>query len=236
MRNRDKLPDSFVVAIDGPAGSGKSTMAKLLAKELGCVSIDTGAMYRSVTAKAIDAGVSPADERAVAEIAGSTDIEFRRDGDIQKTFVDGVDFTERIREPDVNEHVSTVAANPAVRERMVAIQRRMGSRGRVVMEGRDIGSNVFPDARFKFFLVADDSVRAGRRLKEMEEAGRKATGDQVLENIRARDAKDSAREYAPLTKPDDAVEIDTSDLSVDSVLRKMIEIIFSSLGGDAQRA
>ncbi|MBI5815543.1 MAG: (d)CMP kinase [Nitrospinae bacterium] len=227
------LPSRLVAAIDGPAGSGKSTLAKLLAEKIGGVYIDTGAMYRSVTAKALDSGVDPKDEYAVGRIAESIKITFHRDGAVQKTFVDGADFSERIRRPDVNASVSIVAAQKPVRDKMVALQREMGRHGRIVMEGRDIGTNVFPDADFKFFLVADDRVRAYRRLKEMETQGHRLNHGEVLANLRERDAIDSGRAEAPLAKAADAMEIDTSHLSIDEVLQKMLQIILFRLGGHA---
>lgn len=224
------LPESFVVAIDGPAGSGKSTMAKLLAGAIGGVTIDTGAMYRAVTAVALERGVVPDNEAAVAEVAASLRIGFERSGEGQKTLVDGKDYTARIREPDVNGAVSTVAANPAVRRMMVDLQRGMGKSGRVVMEGRDIGSNVFPDAMFKFFIVAGDEVRAERRKKEMKEAGHGVSKEDVLRNIRERDRVDSSRAAAPLIKPHGAHEVDTSNLNIDEVLQTMIDFMVS--GGE----
>lgn len=227
MTRRDGgLPENFVVAIDGPAGSGKSTMARLLAERIGGVYIDTGAMYRAVTARTLDTGDDPADEEAAARIARSIRMEFVREENGQRTIVDGEDLTERIRRPDVNDNVSIVSAHPAVRRAMAALQRRLGERGRVVMEGRDIGSNVFPGAMFKFFLVADDAVRAERRLKDFEKAGVKTTHGRVLENIRERDRIDSGRAASPLVKPPDAVEIDTTRLGVDEALNIMIERIF----------
>ena len=218
-------PSRFVAAIDGPAGSGKSTLAKLLAEKIGGVYIDTGAMYRAVTARALDAAIAPSNESAVGEIADSINIEFKREGALQKTFVDGVDFSARIRQPDVNASVSIVAAQSAVRKRMVALQREMGKHGRVVMEGRDIGTNVFPDADVKFFLVADDTVRAKRRLAEMDAKAANVNHDTVLANLRERDAIDSTRAEAPLRKAEGAVEIDTSDLTIDQVLQNMLKII-----------
>ncbi|VAX14968.1 Cytidylate kinase [hydrothermal vent metagenome] len=232
MLDLSKFPDNFIVAIDGPAGSGKSTLAKRVAEKIGGVMIDTGAMYRAVTAKALDLSLDPADEKAVGKIAESITIEFQRDGHAQRIIVDGADYTARIRDKDVNERVSEVATYPSVRQRMVALQREMGKTGRIVMEGRDIGSNVFPDARFKFFLVADEKVRAQRRMLEMNRAGIEASLAQVMENIKARDKTDSERKDAPLIKPPGAVEIDTGHLNIDEVLARMIQFLVSG-GGQA---
>jgi cytidylate kinase len=224
------LPENFIVAIDGPAGSGKSTLAKRMAEEIGGVMIDTGAMYRAVTAKTLDLNLDPADEKAVGQVAESISIQFNRSDQTQQIFVDGADYTLRIREKEVNENVSAVAAYSSVRTRMVALQRKMAEKGRIVMEGRDIGSNVFPDARFKFFLVADENVRAKRRKLEINSAGMEASHEQVLENIRKRDKTDSERQNAPLIKAPGAIEIDTSHLNIDGVLSTMIESLVS--GGD----
>lgn len=229
MKSLKDLPERFVVAIDGPAGSGKSTIAKLLAEKIDGIHIDTGAMYRSVTAKALDSGINLSDPDAVGKLAESTNIHFERSGSGQKTFIDGVDSTARIREPDVNDHVSTVAAYPEVRRIMVELQREMGRHGRVVMEGRDIGSNVFPDADFKFYLNANSVIRAERRLLDMGALGHEVSKEEALASINERDMKDSSRESSPLMKADDAVEIDTSHLNIDDTLQKMIKRLVSKL-------
>ncbi|VAX16229.1 Cytidylate kinase [hydrothermal vent metagenome] len=219
------FPSRFVVAIDGPAGSGKSTLAKELAQYLKGIYIDTGAMYRSVTALVLDEGVSPSDEKSVGQVAESISIAFKRTTEKQHVFVNGADFTSRIREKDINENVSIVAAQKKVRDCMVGLQRRLGKGGRVVMEGRDIGTNVFPEARFKFYLVASDEIRAERRVKEMKESGIMASHEGVLQNIRERDRLDSTRDNAPLIKAEGAIEIDTSFMSIDEALQKMIHNI-----------
>lgn len=227
MTPPDKFPDNFVVAIDGPAGSGKSTMAKLLAHAIDGVYVDTGAMYRVITALTLDSSTDPADEEAVLKIAKTVRIKFEHDGEKQKTFAGGINFTARIREPDVNEHVSTVAEHPAIRDLLVDQQREMGKKGRIVMEGRDIGTNVFPDAKFKFFMTADDNVRAKRRLKEMGGTSHTISKNSVLKNIQDRDKKDSERANSPLLKAKEAVEICTTDLTIDEVLQTMLKRLVS---------
>ena len=221
------LPASFIVAIDGPAGSGKSTLARLLSEHLGAVMIDTGAMYRAVTALALDAGADPHDQTAVARASEGMKLEFIPGEQGQRVIVNGRDWTRRVREADVNAAVSHVAAHPVIRERMVELQRAMGTHGRVVMEGRDIGTHVFPGATFKFFLTAGDHVRAGRRHAELTDAGMEADAGAVLTNIRDRDRIDSSRAAAPLRRAPDAVEIDTSNMNVDEVLQRMLALMVS---------
>jgi cytidylate kinase len=220
------LPDRLVIAIDGPAGSGKSTMAGLLAEKLDAVKIDTGAMYRSVTALMLDAGLDPSDQKAAEQTAKAMDVAFRRDGGTQKVIVNGTDLTARIRKPDVDASVSIVSAHPSVRQRLVEIQRKMGAEGRVVMEGRDIGSHVFPDADVKFYLTARDDTRAKRRNKDLAAQGTSALHEDTLEGIRSRDRIDSSRSASPLAKAEGAVEMDTSDLTIDEALGKMLKITF----------
>lgn len=222
-----RLPASFVVAIDGPAGSGKSTMARMLAETLGAVMIDTGAMYRAATALALEAGVDPHDEAATARVSEGMSVEFIPGPHGQRVMVNGADWTRRIREADVNAAVSHVAAHPVIRERMTELQRAMGRHGRVVMDGRDIGTHVFPGAAFKFFLVASDRTRAGRRHAELADAGMAADAGAVLNNIRERDRIDSSRAAAPLRRAPDAVEIDTSNMNVDEVLQRMLAFMVS---------
>ncbi len=228
MIDPDSLPDRLIIAIDGPAGSGKSTIAQKLADALGAVRIDSGAMYRAVTARAIDAGIDISDQRAVVELAEKISIKLLHDP--QKVIADGADLTKRIREPDVNAVVSQVSAIDGVRKAMVSLQRKIASMGRVVMEGRDIGSHVFPDADIKFYLTADEATRTQRRKQELESFGQKVTYEQVRENIANRDRMDSSRASSPLTKPDDAKEIDTTDLVIDEVLDKLIEWVVYRCG------
>ncbi|HJM83387.1 MAG TPA: (d)CMP kinase [Nitrospinota bacterium] len=229
--DRDKLPHSFVVAIDGPAGSGKSTLAKLLAKEINAKVIDTGAMYRSVTAIAMDSGIDITNESAVVKKTNSVEIVFRSYADGQKVIVNGQNYTERIRDPIISDTVSIVASYALVRAKMIEKQREMGSTGRIVMEGRDIGSFVFPKAEFKFFLLANDEIRARRRMTELKNAGIEASIEEVLRNIKDRDRLDSSRISSPLVKADGAVEINTSNLNIDEALSRMLDCIFSGGGG-----
>jgi cytidylate kinase len=204
-----------VIAIDGPAGSGKSTVARALAARLGLDYLDTGAMYRSVAFAAIQRGVDPDDDDAVGALAASVDIAV---GD--KVIVDGVDATLEIRGPEVTRAVSAVAANPAVRKEMVRRQQEWAAvHDGGVVEGRDIGSVVFPDAELKVFLTAQDEERARRRSQEVLELDY----DQVAADIARRDHVDSTRTASPLTKAPGAVEIDTSALSVDEIVDQVMQ-------------
>ncbi len=223
MINNIQIPDRLVVTIDGPAGAGKSTLAKLLAKKIDALFLDTGAMYRCVTAKALAVGIDvKKDESAVVKIAEAIDIGFEAVEGGQSVFVDGADYTKVIREPRVNDNVSHVAAIREVREKMTRLQREIGLEGRVVVEGRDTGSVVFPGADYKFFLTANADVRAGRRVLEYEAGGGKVGLKEVSDNIMERDRLDSSRKVAPLVKPDGAFEIDASNLTIDEVLTKMV--------------
>lgn len=202
----------MVIAIDGPAGSGKSTVAKAVAVRLGLDYLDTGAMYRSVAFAALRGGVDPEDGEVVGNLARNVDLEIDATG---KVTVDGVDATIEIRGPEVTRAVSIVAANPAVRTEMRARQRQwVAKRGGGVMEGRDIGTVVFPDAKLKVYLDASPEVRAARRSKEVSDL----SYETVATDLARRDALDQNRTHDPLRTADDAVVIDTSDLSVDEIV------------------
>ena len=204
-----------VIAIDGPAGSGKSTVARLLADRLGLEYLDTGAMYRAVTFAALRRNLDPADAAPVASLASRVDLNVTDDAVV----VDGVDATIEIRGPEVTRAVSVVAANPEVRSEMVSRQREWARRrGGGVLEGRDIGSVVFPDAHLKVYLDARPDVRAARRSKEVSDLDYET----VAADIARRDALDQGRDTSPLTRAGDAVEVDTSDLTIDEIVALLV--------------
>ena len=214
----------IVVAIDGPAGAGKSTIAKLAAEKLGYAYIDTGAMYRSVTWKFLQTG-REFDEAFISELANTMIIEFKPEAKINRVFVDGTEVTEAIRTPEVTAIVSRVAAIGAVREAMVEQQRRMGEIGGILMDGRDIDTVVFPHAQLKIFLTASVEERARRRYKEMVEKGQQVELAQLQEDIAARDKQDSERAISPLRQAEDALLLDTSDMSIAQVTDKILQLV-----------
>lgn len=195
------------IAIDGPAASGKSTVAKLIAKELGYTFINTGAMYRAVTWYTLQQGVAPADTAAVEALLPGIPLSFGKDGATSTVVFEGRVLTSELTEQRTNENVSTIASIPAVRALLVEKQREYNTREAVVMEGRDIGTVVFPDTKFKYFVTASEEVRAARRAAEG-----------ITDSIAERDKKDSQRACAPLKKADDALLVDTSDMSIDQVV------------------
>jgi cytidylate kinase len=205
----------MVIAIDGPAGAGKSTVARAVADALGMTYLDSGAMYRCVALAALRAGVDPEDVEAVGRVARAVEIGFAG-GRVE---LDGADVSAEIRTPDVSEVASRVAANPEVREAMVERQRAMIERGRYVAEGRDIGTVVSPDARLKVFLTATNAERARRRAAESG-----AAVDDVMAEQEQRDSRDAEREHSPLRPADDAVELDTSSLRVDEVVERVVAL------------
>ncbi|MFA7078714.1 MAG: (d)CMP kinase [Syntrophomonas sp.] len=213
------------IAIDGPAGAGKSTLARALAARLGFLYIDTGAMYRALTWKALQQGIDLNDPASVYSLASSLDICFQKQANLQRLICDGEDITELIRSPQVSAEVSKVAAHPRVREIMVKKQQLMARAGDVVMDGRDIGEQVLPDARFKFFVTADLEERAQRRVLEMERQGYEINNESIIQDMRNRDQMDSAREIGALKILPEAIVIDTTLRSASEVLAQILSII-----------
>tara|TARA_B100000745_G_scaffold23479_1_gene15731 strand:+ start:597 stop:1253 length:657 start_codon:yes stop_codon:yes gene_type:complete len=212
----------MIVAIDGPAATGKSTSAKLVAQKLGFTYMDTGAMYRCVTLSVLRNHIALADEEALQLLIQEMDIHFDKRDDKLVVRLDKEDVSTLIRKPEVTSHVSAVSALPQVRNHMVAIQRKSAKNQDCVIEGRDIGTIVFPKADVKFFLVADDFVRAKRRQLDLKAIGEEKTIDELVEEIRRRDRFDSERSHSPLKKADDAIEVDTSQLTIDEQVDFMV--------------
>jgi cytidylate kinase len=221
------LQNRIIVAIDGPAGAGKSTIARAVASALGAVYIDTGAMYRAVALLAIRGGKELDDESALTELAEQASIELSAGGLVM---LDGEDVSGLIRTPEIAQAASKVSALPGVRRAMVASQRRMAESCSVVMEGRDIGTVVFPDAQVKIYLDASPGVRAMRRVLEMRQKGMEADPAQVEAEIRERDHRDSNRAEAPLTQAPGAVYVDTSPMGVDEVVSTLLRIAGERIG------
>lgn len=217
----------MIVAIDGPAATGKSTSAKLVAQKLGFTYMDTGAMYRCITLSVLRNHISLADEEALQLLIQEMDIHFERTDDNLVVRLNKEDVSTLIRKPEVTSHVSAVSALPQVRNHMVAIQRKIAKNQDCVIEGRDIGTIVFPKADVKFFLVADDIVRARRRQLDLKAIGEERTIDELVEEICRRDRFDSERSHSPLKKADDAVEVDTSQLTIDEQVDFMVNRIMN---------
>jgi len=217
---------SIVVAIDGPGSSGKGTLGMLLAGRLGCLFVDTGAMYRALAVEALHRGLSPEDEKPLEELARRSEILFQPPpaGDSWpfRITIDSRDVTEQIRTPRIDMASSRISAYPIVHRIMVEKQRELARQGGVVMEGRDIGTVVLPDADVKFFLTASVRERARRRHRQMQGWGREADIRQLEEQLTRRDENDSRRDVAPLRRAEDAVVIDTTELSIDQVLDRML--------------
>lgn len=214
----------LIVAIDGPAGVGKSTVSRLVARELAIPQIDTGAMYRAIGLAATRAGIDVNDEERLAELASKSEIEFIP-GEKPRTILDGEDITELIRTPEISMAASHVSAVPAVRRVLVKLQQAMGRRTGGVLEGRDIGTKVFPDTPHKFFLTARPEVRAQRRFRELTAKGQAVDFDQVLADTVQRDRQDSTRADSPLTYDDSYHVIDTSDLTIPDVVAQIVSLI-----------
>ena len=206
------------IALDGPAGSGKSTVAKILSKELDILYLDTGAMYRACALKAVREGVDPQNRAEVEGIVEKLNVKVEYIDGSQHTFLDGEDVSDKIRVNEVSMAASHISAHPCVRVKMVEMQREIAKQMSCILDGRDIGSTVLPDAKFKFFLTADSEIRAKRRYNELIEKGQTVDFEKLHAEIIQRDKQDSEREFSPLVCANDAVVIDTSNMSIDEVL------------------
>ncbi|MGC9971370.1 MAG: (d)CMP kinase [Bryobacteraceae bacterium] len=218
-----EMKNRVVVAIDGPAGAGKSTLTRRVAGKLGFVYIDSGAMYRAVALEALRTGTDLDDEARLERLAREARIEFEPGG--SRVLLDGEDVSAAIRAPEISPAASRVSVFSGVRRALVEKQREMGAAASVVMEGRDIGSVVFPDAEVKIYLDADPAVRAERRVREMEEKGQTLEAAEVEREIRERDRRDSTRADSPLVRAPDAVYVDTTSMSVEEVEQAILEIV-----------
>jgi len=222
----------LVIAIDGPVGAGKSTAARRLAEALGYVYIDSGAMYRAMGWKAIQAGVEVRDRERIAALALDTDIRVAPGPAGPRVLVDGQDVTATLRTRAMDEASSVVSTYPEVRRRLVTLQRAMAQAGGIVMDGRDIGTAVFPNADLKFYLDADLTVRAARRLQDLRRSGTDADLETIQAEVARRDARDRGRETSPLTEAADAVRIDSTGLDADEVGRRMLAVVDQVLKPD----
>ena len=213
----------MIIAVDGPAGAGKSTVAKLLAQKLGFLYIDTGAMYRALTLKIIDSGILTNDTTRIIEVACNTSIDLINNPDSTlKVLLDGKDVSKEIREPRITKYVSDIAKIKEVRDIMVGLQRRLGNMSDSVLDGRDIGTVVFPDAHRKFYIDANFKVRALRRYKELNEAGQNVSLEDIEKDVLNRDTIDSTREVGPLKKAKDATYIDTTNMTIQEVVDTLL--------------
>ena len=217
--------NGLVIAIDGPSGAGKSTLTRLLAQRLGYIHIDTGAMYRTLALAVSRSGISPGDEAAVAALCGGVEIRFRRDDGDCRVIANGEDVSQAIRTPEISMLTSQISAQGGVREILLKLQHEMGREGGVILEGRDIGTVVFPDAEVKFFLSATPLERGRRRYLELREKGVQATLEGTVAAVVQRDEQDAARELAPLKKAHDAIEVDSTGVTIEEVLSRMEQLV-----------
>ena len=226
------MKENLIIAIDGYSSTGKSSMSKIIAKNLGYTHIDSGAMYRAVTLYAFQHQYivdNKIDEQALITNLSDIKIEFQQDPTTQKnlTFLNGENVEADIRTMEVSKMVSPISEIPAVRDYCVALQQQMGEKGGIVMDGRDIGTTVFPNADIKIFVTASPEVRARRRFLEYQQQGKNIPLDEVLKNVNERDYIDSHRAYSPLRKADDAIEVDNSNMNLEETVNKVMEIINS---------
>ena len=213
-----------VIAIDGPAGAGKSTVAKKVAAALNFVYIDTGAMYRAVTSRVLALGLEETDTAEIVKLAGRVNIRLKQEAGVLRVLADGTDVTEEIRNPAVTSAVAAISQVPAVREALVRLQQEMAEAGKAVLDGRDVGTVVIPEACAKIFLTASPAERAQRRWMELRQKGYEPDLQVLQAEMEIRDRKDSERDIAPLQQADDAVLVDTTGLSIDAVVERILEI------------
>ncbi len=225
MTGRHRNISSIIVAVDGPSGAGKSTVSRAVAENLGLTYIDTGAMYRAVALKAVNERIDSDDLEALGSVAETAEISFKKVGDKNHTFLDGVDVTDRIRSPEISLLTSKISAVPSVRQALTAKQQEMGKKGGVILDGRDIGTVVFPNADYKFFLDAKLEERGRRR--HLERGGGSCDINNTIEEISKRDNEDSSRKESPLTRADDAIYIDSTNLKIEEVITVMEKKITS---------
>jgi cytidylate kinase len=216
---------SFIVAIDGPAGSGKGTITKMIGKKLNLVNIDTGAMFRCVALKMKRNNINIEDEEKIKELLENIDIELKNNYNKIRVFLDGEDVTTAIRTEEISEFASPVSTVPIVRENLLRLQRKVAEGKNVIMEGRDIGTVVFPNADVKIYLDATAEERAKRRLKQNKEHGIESDYNQILQEIKIRDERDSTRKIAPLKKADDAIYVDSTNMEINEVVEHIVSII-----------
>lgn len=226
----------LIIAIDGPVGSGKSSVAQRVAALLGCTHLDTGAMYRAIALKAMRLGIPLEDQTAVEALAAGTRIDLVSSGGSPHILLDGADVTEEIRNPDMSQQASVVAVAPGVRCVLVAEQRRIGAAGVAVIEGRDVGTVVFPDAGLKIFLDADLEVRGRRRWLEYQQKGKEMDFKRLLEEVRERDRRDRERTISPLRRAPDAVYVDSTAMDAEEVARLIVMLARERQRGSASDA
>ena len=214
----------FNIAIDGPAGAGKSTIAKAAAKKLGFIYVDTGAMYRAMAVYFLDRGIGPQEEEKIREACGNAEITIRHEDGKQQVFLNGENVSGRIRTQEVGEMASRISVYLPVREKLVKLQQQLAKTSQVIMDGRDIGTCVLPDAQAKIYLTASTRVRAERRLKELLEKGQECSLEEIEDEIKERDYRDMHREQSPLRQAEDAVLLDTSQMDPEQVTERIIAI------------
>ena len=212
------------IAIDGPAGAGKSTIAKLCAKKMNLIYVDTGAMYRAVALYLLESGIDVNDRNAVADKCKCASVDIKYEDGNQNVYLNGVNVTGRLREEAVGNTASVTSAVPEVRAQIFSLQRGLADRGGVIMDGRDIGTVVMPDADVKIYLTASSDVRANRRVKELLEKGEEANFEEIKKDIEERDHRDMTREISPLKQADDAILVDTSEMTIEQVVEKIVSL------------